>query len=246
MKANIEVIEDKLYVGAVADEIIASIRDVITERGRCSLVLAGGSTPSAIYRALTKPPRDHEIDWNKVDFFWGDERWVGHDHVQSNFRMVNETLLSPINVSSNNIHAVDTSLQSAAKGAEDYAKTIRKVLKIAENQLPKFDLVLLGIGEDGHTASIFPNSKTFDIDPLTICAAVDHPDGSSRITILPDALFSARRILFIVKGDSKASIVKQVINGNDSEKLIPSRLFLKAQERVTFFLDSSSASMLDV
>lgn len=245
MSPNIEVVETKLFVGVIADEIVASVRDSISERGKCSLVLSGGSTPSVLYRTLSKPPRVSDIEWNNVDLYWGDERWVPHDHTHSNYRMVNETLLEQIQKSEPRVHAVNTTLASPEEGARDYANQIRKAEGLTGDQVPTFDIVLLGIGEDGHTASIFPHSVAFKESDSTICVSVLHPDGGHRITLLPGVLFNARKVFFIVKGDSKADIMRRVIEGNDTIEDIPARLFQKASHSVTFFLDSGAALKLD-
>lgn len=241
----IEVIEPKLLTGAVADELVASIRDCISERERCSIVLSGGSTPGAIYRALSLPPRVDDVEWNKVDIYWGDERWVPHDHTHSNYLMTNETLLSSLSDFKLRIHPVNTDLATPQESALKYAEEIRRVEGLSKGQLPKFDIVLLGIGEDGHTASIFPHSKALSVDDCELCVAVEHPEGGYRISMTAGALFSARKILFIVKGESKAEIVSRVIEGNESFEAIPAKLYQKAPENVTFMLDSGAALKLD-
>ena len=244
MPDNIEVIEPKLFTAVVADEIVASIRDAIEDKGSCSLVLSGGSTPGAIYRLLSKPPRIAEVEWEKLDLYWGDERYVAQDHSNSNFRMTNETLMSHLSAEKPRVHAVDTSYDSAEKAAAAYESLIRKVEKLEQNALPVFDIVLLGIGEDGHTASLFPHSKILALDRTKICGAADHPEGGKRISLTQHALFNAKKILFIVKGSSKAAIIKRVIRGSDSPEELPSRYYLAAKERVTFFLDSEAATGL--
>lgn len=245
MKVSIEVIEPKLFAGAVADEIVASVHDCITERGRCSIVLAGGSTPGAIYRTLSKPPRVEDIDWSKVTVYWGDERWVLHSDNMSNFKMTQETLLSQLPEPGPQVLPVDTSLRSAAEGAKAYGKTIADVEKTAAGEMPTFDIVLLGVGEDGHTASLFPGSPLLRQGSSAIAEAVKAPDGGmERITLTPEALFKGRHIFFIVKGDGKADIMKRVLEGEDSVEVIPARLYQNAADRVTFFLDSGAAQRL--
>ena len=241
---EIETFEPKLYDGAVADEIIASIQERIADRGRCSLALAGGSTPGNIYRTLSKPPRATDVEWDKVDIFFGDERWVPEDDDQSNYRMVQETLLSQLKGKSPKVYKVETTLKSTEEGAKAYSQTIQKALSVKAGEIPIFDIVLLGIGEDGHTASLFPKSKTIHATG-SICYAVQHPVNKGwRVTIGADTLFSAKKVFFIVKGESKAEMVARVIEGNDSVDDIPSRLFTTAKGEVTFLLDSGSAHNL--
>lgn len=245
MKPSVEIIEPKLFAGAVADEIVASAREYISERGRCTLALAGGSTPGAIYRALSKPPRVEEVEWPSVVLYWGDERWVPHTDNASNFKMTQETLLSQIPSPGPKYFEVDTSLKTPADSAQAYTKTIREQEKLGANDIPTFDIVLLGIGEDGHTASIFPGSSLLRESESSIAEAVTHPeDGRERISLTPKALFSARKIFFIVKGDNKADIVRAVLESSESPEKYPARLFESAADRVTFFLDSGAGSKL--
>lgn len=245
MKASVEIIEPKLFDGAVADEIVASAQDAISERGRCSLVLAGGSTPGAIYRALSKPPRVEDMDWSALSLYWGDERWVPHSDNQSNFKMTQETLLGQISAAKPRQFPVNTDASSPEAAAEEYSSAIVAEEKVSPGQLPSFDIVLLGVGEDGHTASVFPGSRLLKTPSSRLCEAVEHPvDGKTRITLTPEALFAAKKIFFIAKGEGKAEIMKRVLEGEDSEHEIPARLFLRADERVTFFLDSGAAQKL--
>ena len=240
MGVAVEVVEPVLFAGVVADEIVALIAEAVGERGRCSVALAGGSTPGAIYRCLAKPPRVSEVDWSKVHLFWGDERWVPHSDNQSNYRMTEETLLGQILGAGPHVHPIDTSLAEPAAGATAYAAEIGKVL----GDDPVFDLVILGIGEDGHTASLFPHSTALHERSLT-CVAVQHPeDKKFRVSLTPGALLKARRIMFIAKGESKADIVRRVVEGGESCEVLPAKLLLEAGERVTFFVDSSAALRL--
>jgi 6-phosphogluconolactonase len=246
MKNKIDVFEPKLFGGSVADEIIACINESIADRGVCRVSLAGGSTPGAIYRMLGQPPRVNDVNWSKVEFFWGDERWVPKTDNQSNYKMVQETLLAHLPQPGPVVHAVNTTLGSPEEGADDYAQKIREVFKLGEGQLPAFDLMLLGCGEDGHTASIFPNSDLIHAHgPL--CYAVKHPvDGSRRVTLSADAIFNARTILFIAKGEDKAEILRRVLEGNESVDLLPSKLSAQAGDRVRWLIDSLAASKLSI
>ena len=244
--ANIEVVEAKLLAGVVADEIIASIQEAIGERGSCSLVLAGGRTPGSIYRLLSRPPRVNQIEWDKVTVFWGDERWVPPDDTQSNFKLASETLLSHIPDPGPEVFPVDTSVGSAKQGAKKYEEAIRGALKLSSGEIPKFDLVLLGVGEDGHTASIFPGSELLKGGD-SICYAVKHPNGGAdRVTFSPKVLSNARRILFIARGESKAEIVHRVLEGDEKAEALPARLFDQVRDVVTWFVDSEAATKLSV
>jgi 6-phosphogluconolactonase len=244
---SVEIVDQKSFAGVVADEIVASITDSIHDHGRCLIALCGGGTPSNIYRLLARPPRVSDIEWDKVHIFWGDERWVPADHNRSNFRMTQETLLSHINIPAKNIHPVDTSLASAKKSAQVYEEEIRKTAGIKDKEIPVFDLVLLGLGEDGHTASLFPGSKAIAGEKKGVIAcAVKHPDGDeSRVTLAPGVLFSARQILFLVKGEGKSEILKKTLEGEEKVAEIPAQLYRKVSDNVTWFVDSAAATQLE-
>jgi len=249
MGYNVEVIETKLFAAVVADEIVASVNDSLHDHGRCSLVLAGGKTPSVIYRTLAKPPRVGEIDWQKVLIYWGDERWVPKTDMQSNFKMVSETLLSFLPQPGPQVYPVDTSAPTPQNGAASYSALIAKTLNLQPGQAPIFDVVLLGMGEDGHTASIFPHSELLQQQShpaeARICAAVPGPGGEGyRITMVPEVLFSAQRVLFIVRGDNKAAIIKRALEGAEGPLDLPARLFVESKAKVSWFVDSSAAQQL--
>ena len=240
MAPIIEVFEPRLFDGAVADEISASIEERLTEKKRCSVALSGGSTPGCVYRALSKPPRVESVTWPSVDLILGDERWVPLTDDQSNYRMIDETLLSQLKTTKPAVHPVDTSLKSCADSAKAYADTLRRV----SGNPPQLDIVLLGVGEDGHTASLFPGTDSVHRHD-GVCFAVKHPaSGQERVTISPDVLFNAWRVFYIVKGESKADIIKRVVEGNESIDVLPSRLFTTAKAQVSFLLDSGAAQKL--
>ncbi|NLF25981.1 MAG: 6-phosphogluconolactonase [Deltaproteobacteria bacterium] len=245
-KVSIEKVSPKDHPGVVADEIVASINDSIDDHGRCTLALAGGGTPSSVYRLLSRPPRVREIDWTKVQLFWGDERWVPDDHYKSNFLMVQETLLSHIQIPAENVHAIQTNLESPQQAAEAYADEIRKVFGLGQGELPKFDLVLLGLGKDGHIASLFPESSTLDLSGAICHATVAPDDDKMRITLAPDVLINARRLIFIVTGRGKAEVIKRVFEGEESYNQLPAKIYERSQGHVTWFLDTGAALHLQV
>jgi len=241
---NIEIIEEKLLAGVVADEIAASIQDAVSERGECSLALAGGRTPGSIYRSLSKPPRVGEVEWDKVKIFWGDERWVAPDDTQSNYNMVRETLLSVIPQPGPKIFPIPTSGGSAADGADKYERILKEEITDKASSVPIFDIVLLGIGEDGHTASIFPGSPVVKEKKRLVVDVTGRDGGPDRITLTPKVLFSARKIFFIARGEAKSSVVQRALEGDESPDQLPARLFVHCEQQVSWFLDSSAALKL--
>ena len=245
IRANVEKVEPGSFAAVVADELVASIFECIEDHGRCTIVLAGGSTPSAIYRLLARPPRVQDIPWQNVHMFWGDERWVPSDDSQSNYRMVCETLLSHHKSPDANVHKVDTSLPNPEEAARQYQSEIQQFFALPPGGTPVFDLVLLGVGADGHTASIFPSSDVIG-DRSSLCRAVVMPQGGGdRVTLTPEVLFRARRVLFLVKGRDKADVLRRVFLGNESVEELPAKLYEEAAERVTWFICSEAARELD-
>ena len=241
-QVNIEIVEPKLFSGVVADELIASISDAIADHGKCSLVLSGGKTPGEIYRTMALPPRVEEVDWSKLILYWGDERFVPEHDVQSNYQTVKETLLARLPENGPTVHPINTALKSAAAAAEAYEKTIRASEKIGAQDYPVFDLVMLGVGEDGHIASIFPGSPMIKKPLGKLCSSATAPDGEiERISLTPEAIFAAKKILIIVRGENKADIVEKVLSGSESELDLPAKLYKRGGSRVTWFLDSSAA-----
>lgn len=240
---RIEVFEPKHFAGGVADELAVSIAEVIEERGECAIALSGGSTPGVVYRSLALPPRVEEISWEQIKFFLGDERWVPSDDSRSNFKMVQETLLSNLRKNKPKLFPVDTKLASCKASADAYGSLILKEVPL-NNGIPVFDIMILGIGEDGHTASLFPGTPAVD-DTSTVCVSVTHPsDGTERISLSRQVILAAHKILFLCKGIGKADIVQRVIEGSDLPNIYPSRIFAEESQKVTWFLDSEAASKL--
>ncbi|MCB9029671.1 MAG: 6-phosphogluconolactonase [Deltaproteobacteria bacterium] len=239
MSFQSEIIETPNFARVVADEIHASISDVLDSKDQCSIVLSGGKTPASIYRLLGRPPRVNSIDWPKVHLFWGDERWVPKDDLHSNYRLVHETLIAHID-NKPVVHAVDTTLGTSAAGAKAYQEAIINQCGVE----PEFDIVLLGVGTDGHTASLFPGAAELH-NTTDLCFAVRHENVDvDRITLGPKAFLKAKKIFYIVSGQGKAEIVKKVFEGEDDLDHLPAQIYRKAKGSVTVFLDSASGSLL--
>jgi len=245
MNALVEVFESRLYAGSVADEIVASISDDLADKGSCTVGLAGGGTPGNIYRAMAAPPRVTEVEWDKVKFLLGDERWVPHEDILSNYRMVQETLVGPLSrYQRPKTFPVDTSLGSPSEAAARYETVLRNELEMGDQGVPQFDILLLGIGEDGHTASLFPNSPLLS-EARKLCDTCPHPtDGTQRVSITPPLLLNARRIFVLITGEGKSEMVRRILEGEDPIERIPARLVMQSKSRVSFFLDSAAASKL--
>jgi 6-phosphogluconolactonase len=194
---------------AAADLIVDRARYAIEERGWFNFALAGGSTPEPLYRLLTEPPYRSRIDWSRVHIFWGDERCVPPDHAKSNYRMAQESLLAHVPIPDSQIHRIIGELPPD-EAAAAYRATLRAVLG-ADLRL---DLILLGMGVDGHTASLFPGSAALDVRNESAVAV--HAPGQEipwRVTLTPPVLNSARAVLFLVTGKDKAETLARLRSG---------------------------------
>ncbi len=243
MEREIEVYSSKTeLVSAVAKKIIGIISSAIQENGLCTVALAGGNTPREVYSLLAEDPYKSRINWNKVELFWGDERTVTPDHPGSNFRMVKETLLARIDVPQENVHRMRGEIDPTEAAAE-----YREILKREfETITPCFDLVLLGVGDDGHTASIFPRTNAIEENHESVVAVFVPKFSTWRITLTLPVLNAAKNVMFIISGGSKSEIAKRVINGEQTTKELPVTLVRPKNGTLHWMLDSEAAATSNV
>lgn len=243
MGYSVEVVEPGLFAHTVAEEIKSLVENSVAKKGRCIIALSGGKTPGAIYRTLGRPPLDSGIPWDKVTLIMGDERWVPKNDEHSNYNLVHETLLSKLSKEPQSF-PVPTDKKTPAEGAKAYSEIIRKLTNADESEIPELDIVLLGIGEDGHTASLFPGDKALK-DKKSLFVATHSPSGvKDRVTMTASLIENAQRVLFLVTGGTKADILKKVLEEDVSLEDIPASVFKKAKGQVTWFVDSAAADKL--
>ena len=242
-------IQTQIYPDAthLAVSVASAVSEIITRaiqrNNRCTIALAGGSTPKRLYTVLASDPYRNEIPWDRLHLFLGDERYVPDDHPDSNFRMVREALLDHVNVPESQVYPVPTYLDAASAAAE-YEKLIRKTFEVTYGSVPVFDLVLLGIGGDGHTASLFPGTQALDVhDRLVVDNDVPQQD-STRITFTIPLLQAAASTILLATGDDKADAISRAVNGAPNLQETPSQLLRSATGEVTFALDEAAAAML--
>ncbi|GJL77243.1 MAG: 6-phosphogluconolactonase [Nitrospinaceae bacterium] len=208
-----------------------------------NLVLAGGSTPRAVYEYFARSGFNKTIPWDRIHFFWGDERCVPGDHEDSNFQMVRRALLDPLAIHKENIHRMQGE-NDPVKEASRYAEEIKSHCHLTAGEIPRFDWILLGLGTDGHTASLFPGVKT-DEDPSGICAVATHPEsGQKRITLTLKVLNHARRVSFIVTGSGKAQVLAAIFNQSPESQHYPATQVSPEPGNLEWFLDKEAASKL--
>ncbi len=212
--------------------------------GPFHIALAGGTTPKLVYRTLAEPAFKDAIPWHRVHLYWGDERCVSPDHAESNFAMVEQALLKDIDIPQANVHRIRGE-NAPQQEAHRYAAEIRESLQTPHGQTPRFDWILLGLGEDGHTASLFPNVEP-EVEPSGVCAVARHPDsGQQRITLTAVVLDRAQRVSFIVTGERKAGIVAQILNASPGQSIYPAANVRPDDGRLEWFLDQAAATGLN-
>ena len=197
---------------AAARHFVAKSLEAILNKGRFTVALSGGSTPKKLYELLADPtePFRNQVPWEKIHFLWSDERHVPPDHSESNYRMTYEAMLSRVPVATDNVHRIEGENPNAFDAAVKYEKTLKSVTGEA---LPQLDLILLGLGTDGHTASIFPGSEVLQETKRLVAAPWVEKLKSYRITMTLPVLNNGGSVVFLVSGDEKAEIVKEVIEG---------------------------------
>jgi 6-phosphogluconolactonase len=236
---------DLAEVSEQAAELFVRLADeAISSSGRFAVALSGGSTPQALYWRLGSEPSRQRVPWSKVHLFWGDERYVPPDHPESNYRMARESLLSGAPIPAQNIHRMPTELEDPDCAAADYQQTLREFFKLSLGQWPRFDLILLGMGEDGHTASLFPGTTAVTETGRLVVANYVETLHAHRLTLTVPAINHAANIVFLISGESKAAVLSDVLEGQDQPGRLPSQLIQPVQGRLLFIVDRAAASKL--
>ncbi|MCB0584746.1 MAG: 6-phosphogluconolactonase [Phaeodactylibacter sp.] len=225
----------------VAEDFAQYFAEWVEDKPRVTLALSGGSTPKVLFRLWAEQYRD-SIEWGKVHFFWGDERCVPPDDEESNFKMANGLFLSRIGIPEENIHRIRGESRPEEE-ARRYAEEIVRFVN-ARNGMPSFDMILLGMGSDGHTASIFPDQMEL-LSVETLCAVATHPEsGQQRITLTGKVLNNAEEVAFLATGQGKAAMVKKIINGEADSQHFPAAHIEPSQGELHWFIDQDAAEGL--
>ena len=223
---------------AAAAEFIALASTAIRDHEKFSVALSGGSTPKSLYSVLAKAT----LSWEKIFFFWSDERHVPPDHPESNYRMANEALLSKVPVPPENIFRVRAEEKDANVVARDYEEALRSFFRLRPGEFPRFDLILLGLGPDGHTASLFPNTPALNETKRLVVANWVEKFKTNRITFTYPVLNYAACVIFLVSGGDKSEIVREVLENPGAD--LPSQKVHPANGRLLWLLDKDAASKL--
>jgi 6-phosphogluconolactonase len=229
---------------AAAARFVELGQAAIAERGRFAVALAGGSTPKRVYELLASESYKEQLEWSKVHIFFGDERCVPPDDAESNYRMANEALLSRVRLPSKNIHRMN-GVGDAVANARLYEDEMRTFFNDAG--WPRFDLILLGMGDDGHTASLFPGTKVLNEQEAWVAGIWIEKLGAYRITLTMLAINHAAHIFFLVTGESKAERLAEVLKGGHGPAMrLPAQLIKPLDGSLAWFVDREAAAHLNI
>jgi 6-phosphogluconolactonase len=249
MRVDLEVLPTAAALAeALARRFIGAAGDAIRSRGEFVVALCGGSTPRSMYARLATPPFVSSLNWSRIQVLWGDERCVRPDQPTSNYRMAREVLLDHVPVPAANVHRIRGE-DLPAEAAMAYERTIRCVLRTptgppCSTPGARIDLVLLGLGDDGHTASLFPGMAAVHDSTRWVTAEYVAAVSMWRVTLTPAIINAAAEVVFVVAGSAKAAIVQRVLEGPHRPRELPAQLIAPSDGRVLWLIDASAATEL--
>ena len=251
--AQVRVYQDAGEVALKAARYFARLADqYVVGSGRFTVALSGGSTPRAMFTLLAEAPFLDTVPWESIYFFWGDERTVPPDHPDSNYRMAHETLLSRVPAPAENIFRIPAELPDPERAADEYAATLVNFFtKQSPGSgtaplagVPRFDLIFLGMGPDGHTASLFPGTTALQVMDRTVVANYVDKFKTHRITLTAPVINNARNVTFVAAGTDKAEALAEVLEGDYQPELYPSQLIHPRQGSLLWMVDEAAAARL--
>lgn len=238
MKKIVEVLPDEsALIERSRDIMLEKINTAIAERGLCTIALSGGSTPKPLYEALSR----QQLPWDKIHIFWGDERYVPPDDPESNQLMARTAWLDRVAIPEGNIHPMPTDEADPAVAASKHEQELQLFFQVPAGEFPVFDIILLGIGDDGHTASLFPHTETLKVSDRLV--TVGNKDGQSRITFTYTLINQARYVIFVVAGATKQAALAQIFAPDGDASTYPSRL-IQPQGELWWLLDRAAGEHL--
>ncbi|HBP86532.1 MAG TPA: 6-phosphogluconolactonase [Nitrospirales bacterium] len=235
---------DELFVAA-AKEVVQVVVDCRKAGRACRVALAGGSTPRGLYRLLTGDPYRTQVSWNHLRIFWGDERTVPPDHEESNFRMAEEALLSHMPIPSNQVFRIEGELP-AGEAAARYEAVLREQFGLSSGEVPRFDLILLGMGPDGHTASLFPGTSAVAESQKLVAAPWVEKLHTHRVTLTPPVLNAAKHVVFLVGGGDKAPALQAVLEGPADPARYPAQVVNPSAGHLVWLVNQDAAGLLNM
>jgi 6-phosphogluconolactonase len=224
---------------AAAAEFAAQASAAVRARGRFTVALSGGSTPRTLYSLLATKPN---IPWDKIFVFWGDERHVPPDHPESNYRMANDAFLSKVPVPAGNVFRIHAEEKDAAAAALQYEQTLQNFFHLSAGESPRFDLIFLGVGPDGHTASLFPGTSALNETNRLVVANWVPKFNTHRITFTFPVLNAAACVIFLMSGADKAATLHEVLENNSAD--LPSQNVRPVNGKLIWLVDEPAARTL--
>jgi 6-phosphogluconolactonase len=242
-----------LHVFADRERMSAAAADLFCEIGRArwsegksfSAALSGGSTPKRLYELLAQPTYGTEIQWERVHLFQVDERCVPPDDSQSNYRMIRESLLRHVPIPESNFHRMAAELPDRDEAARAYAAELSRVLRPGPGEFPRLDLVFLGVGPDGHTASLFPGSPALGEETLWVRSNFVEKLATHRLTLTFPVLNAARHLVFLVSGEEKAETLRRVLRPDPDAPPLPAQGIRPVDGEVSWYVDKAAAKFLE-
>ena len=246
MKPEIRIVDDAAALAAAAaQEFVTAACEAVAARGRFTVALSGGSTPRRLYERLASAHLSGRAStWPQTHIFWGDERLVPPDHPDSNYRMAREALLDRIDLPSDQIHGILTGIGDATEAASRYEQDLRMFFGPGAAASPRFDLILLGLGGDGHTASLFPGSPALRDKTRWVVGHRVEGIPHDRVTLTLPILNEAARVIFLVGGGDKAVALRAVLEGSDPIERIPARGVRPFRGSLIWIVDRAAARLL--
>lgn len=245
VNAEVRILADAAAIAKrAAEKFIDAAAAAAKEKGSFSVALAGGSTPKALYALLVSDALRGRLPWDKMQLFFGDERHVRPDHPDSNFRMATEAMISKSPLRAEQVHRIKAENPDAEQAARDYEQELRSHFKLADGEAPRFDLVLLGMGNEGHTLSLFPGTKALrDNGRLVMCNWVGKL-FAERVTLTAPAVNNAAQVIFMVAGADKAPALKAVLEGPYEPEQLPAQLLQPKNGKLLWLVDAAAGGML--
>jgi len=246
MQPEIDIVTDAAALcQAGAAEFVRQAREAVGAKGAFTVALSGGSTPKGLYGLLaTDPTLRAQLPWDNVQVFWGDERHVPPDDAESNYRMANEAMVSKVPIPPANVHRINSEHAEPSQAAEVYEQTLRMFFRLSAGQFPRFDLVFLGLGPEGHTASLSPGTKGLHEERRLVVSNWVGKFYTDRITMTPPVLNNAACVIFLVSGEDRALPLKAVLEGPHEPEQLPAQLIHPSRGRLLWLIDRPAARLL--
>jgi 6-phosphogluconolactonase len=239
--------DSQAWADAAAEFVLEVGKEAVRANGRFLIALSGGTTPGILYRALTSPAFADRFDWSRTTFFFSDERCVPPDDPRNNYALAKNALFTPLNIMPSQVYRMAGESSDPQAAAVEYEQQLRLATKTAPSARPSLDLVLLGLGEDGHTASLFPGASILRDRQHLIAATQSPKDPPNRLTMTLAAINRASMILFLVTGAGKAGVVRAILDPKtEAERQLPAALVAPEEGRLIWFLDQAAAAELPI